>query len=147
MVYEEVVAVVIIFPFCFHTNDGAGLTSALMATEKVTDCPTFFVVLKGWVTMLGATITFTTVIFIFAVSLQWPSVTWTLKLSAPDQFVAGVKITEGNVPVTVPLKAEGEVIRVHVSGSPSTDRAVSVQVFATFRLVETAVSLITGGTL
>ena len=87
MVYEEVVAVVIIFPFCFHTNDGAGLTSALITTEKVTDCPTFFVALEGWVTILGATFIFTTVIFILAVSLQCPSVTWTLKLSTPDQFV------------------------------------------------------------
>jgi len=97
--------------------------------------------------MLGATFTFRTVIFILAVSLQCPSVTWTLKLSTPDQFAAGVKVIEGNVPVTVPLKAEGEVIRVHVSGSPSTESAFNVQVFATFRLVETAVSLMTGGTL
>ena len=97
--------------------------------------------------MLGAILTFTTVIFILAVSLQWPSVIWTLKLSTPDQFGAGEKITEGNVPVTAPLRADGKVRRVHVSGSPSTERALSVQVLATFRLVETAVSLMTGGTL
>ena len=48
-----------------------------MVTEKAADWPAFLVRLAGWVRITGATRTSVTVIFIFAVSLQYPSVTLT----------------------------------------------------------------------
>ena len=59
----------------------------------------------------------------------------------------GVKVTEGSVPVTMPLRAEGDVIRVQVKRIAINGQGVERPGFCNISIMETAVSLMTGGTL